>query len=1219
MKFHKQFFVGMEVCMSLRFIYGNAISLKSTYAYQYVIFESEKNPKQMYQVIVPEQATLLTQQQILRLHPRKSLLNIDIVSFQRLAYRVMEELNEQSPHILDDTGKSMILRRITSEQSSCLEAFTGNLSRRGFIEQLKSMMSEFLQYGIQPNQLEYMANNLEEQPLLQRKLHDLQKIYVEFRNTMGSGQITAEELLPLLCKWIPESEQVKNSVFVLDGFTGFTPVQYQLLELLLQYAKEVNVVLTADPQENLWHIAGDYELFYMSKTVASTLGKMADKLGVSVEKSIIVTKIKNVPSAIKTLEEGLFRYPVIPYKKEQNVVQIYRARTPKGEVRHTLQQILTLVREQKYRYGEIAIVCGDMESYVPLIQQEFGKINLPIFIDRKKNLLHNPLVELIRSVLEVIEEDFSYESVFHYVRNALYQLDCSMFSDDINDFASNDKIEQSYKEQKCSENRVKNRYLLDSLENYVKALGIRGSKRWKKEWKKTYKGMSLTPDLETINGIKNQIFDAVILLKEAFETRETVKTINIRLYELLEKLSVQEKLFSMAVDFSEQGELLMEKEYMQCFEKVIGLLEQLTDIMGDEVVSLSDYSDILDSGFENLQVGLVPPAIDRLIVGDVERSRIEGVRALFLLGVNEGILPVAKEKGGLLSDLDRERLKEMNLELAPTSKEEGFTQKYYLYLMMTKPSQYLFLSYSVLSEEGKSLRPSYLIGMLKKIFSSLKECVQEDEEQYTGKEMVMTKDNSMEVLLRAISQYEKDPSVDWWKDLYTWYYTHEPYRKQLMYGLEGMFVSYEKEELSQPLAARIFGAKPLNSVTRLERFAGCAYAHFLAYGLGLKEREEYELEAIDYGNIFHSSLELFFKLLQEEKLQWRDITDEQRIDLVKKSVKQVTLDYGNTILQSSARNQYLASRLEKMTDRTVWALTKQLKAGSFDSSGSEVNFSAQNNTPSLRLDVGEGLHMDLQGRIDRMDILEDDNKVYVKVIDYKSGGTSFDITKLYYGLQLQLILYLSAAMEIQERKNPNKEAIPAGVYYYNMKNPIVDAPRLEEKYVGDEKQQEILDNAVKEEVEKSILEQLRMNGLSNENPQILEMLDHTDNKKSLVIKNLSRDESGMPKGRSQVASTEQMKNLCHYGKKKAENLGSQMMKGNISVNPYEYKGKTACDYCEYGGVCGFDTGIEGYRYRRLNNMELNDVWNYLEQRKDSIEEENTTNHNELQSEDHLKN
>lgn len=1163
--------------MSLRFFYGNAVSLKSLRAYTYVIEEAQRHPEWMYQVIVPEQATLLMQQQMLQLHPRKSLVNIDVVSFNRLAYRVMEEIHEQTPHILDDTGKSMILRKITAKTAGSLEAFTGNLSRRGFIDQLKSMLSEFLQYGVTPDQLEQMALHLEEQPLLQRKLRDLQKLYAEFRETMGSGQITSEELLPLLCGWIARSQQIKNSIFVLDGFTGFTPVQYQLLELLLKYGREVHVVLTADPKENLWHIAGEYELFYMSKMVAYHLGKMADHMGISVDQSVVVTESKEIAPALQALEAGLFRYPAVPFKKDQNAIRIYRARTPQEEVRHALRQVLTLVREEQYRYGEIAIICGDMNTYVPLIQQIFGKVEIPVFLDQKKNLLHNPLVELIRSILEVIEEDFSYESVFHYVRNALYP---------------------------------EERHLLDALENYVKALGIRGSSRWKKEWTREYKGRPKEPDFAVLNEVRERIVKGLLPLKEAFAEKKTVKSVTVCLYELLDHLQAEKKLSAMAEAFHAQGELMLEKEYMQCFEKVMGMLDQMTDIMGDEIVSLSDYGDILDSGFENLQVGLIPPAIDRLVIGDMERTRLEGMKALFVLGVNEGILPSNQEKGGLLSDLDRERLKELDLELAPTGREEGFTQKYYLYLMMTKPSCCLFLSYSSLSGEGKSLRPSYLVGMVKKLFPYLRETVQEenvfgeaDTKGRDGREQVMTKDNSLDVLLDAIRQYEKDPSVDWWKDLYTWYYTHEPYRKQLLHGLEGMFVSYDRETLSRPLAARIFGAQPLNSVTRLERFAGCAYAHFLAYGLGLRERKEYELEAMDYGNIFHNSIEMFFHLLEERNLEWRSITDEQRMELVRESVEQVTMEYGNTILQSSARNQYLAKRLEKMTDRTIWALTKQLKAGSFESKGSEVPFSALHNTPSLRLDIGEGMHMDLQGRIDRLDLLMEEDRVYVKVIDYKSGGTTFDITKLYYGLQLQLILYLAAAMEIEERHNPGKEAVPAGIYYYNMKNPIVAASGLEGTKADSPEEQSRLDEAAREEAEAAILEELRMNGLSNENPQILKMIDHTPGKKSFVVKNLSRDESGMPKGRSQVASSRQMKELCRYGKEKAADLGSQMMDGNIPVNPYEYRGRTACDYCEYQGVCGFDTGIEGYRYRRLRGMELEDMWNYLEDREEKDSQE----------------
>ncbi len=1157
--------------MSLRFIYGNAISVKSSRAYAFVIEESERHPEWMYQVIVPEQATLLMQQQMLRLHPRKSLRNIDVVSFNRLAYRVMEEIHEPSPHILDDTGKSMILRKIAAHIADSLEVFTGNLSRRGFMEQLKSILSEFLQYGVMPDQLGQIAKQLEEQPLLQRKLRDLQKLYAAFRETMGSGQIAAEELLLLLCGWMEKSEQVRNSIFVLDGFTGFTPVQYQILELLLRYAREVHVVLTADPKENLWKISGEYERFYMSKTMACRLGKMADQLGIRVDPPLIVTESRPTADALRALEAGLFRYPLIPYEDDQDAVRICRARTPRKEVQYVLGQILTLVRKEHYRYAQIAVICGDMGTYVPLIRQVFGNVEIPLFVDEKKDLLHNPLVELIRGVLEMIEEDFSYESVFHCVRNALYP---------------------------------ERRSRIDALENYVKALGVRGSSRWKKEWTRDYKGRPAEPDLAELNEVRKRIGERIFPLREAFSEKRSVKQVTVCLYEFLDQIGAEQTLASMADSFRQQGEMMLEKEYVQCFEKVMSMLDQMVDVMGDEVVSLSDYRDILDSGFENLQVGLIPPAIDRLVIGDMERTRLEGIRALFLLGVNEGIFPSGQEKGGLLSDLDRERLKALDFELAPTGREESFTQKYYLYLMMTKPSRYLFLSYASLSGEGKSLRPSYLIGTLKKLFPRQKESVPgELAAKEGGQSMVMTKDNSLPLLLDAIRQYDKDPSVDWWRDLYTWYYTHEPYREQLFCALEGMFASYEREYLPRPLAAQLFGLHPQNSVTRLERFAGCAYAHFLAYGLKLREREEYELEAMDYGNIFHSSIELFFRLLEERGIAWRLMTDEQRTALVRESVGQVTMEYGNTILQSSARNQYLAKRLEKMTDRTIWALTKQMRAGSFESKGSEVFFSTLYHTPSLRLDVGAGMHMDFQGRIDRLDLFREENRVYVKIIDYKSGGTSFDLTKLYYGLQLQLILYLAAAMEMEQRQNPKTEVVPAGIYYYQMKNPLVEASDLEGILLDDPKEQSHLEESAREAAEAAMLEELRMDGLSNEDPRILQLIDHTPGKKSFVVKNLVRGEDGSAGGRSQVASSRQIKQLCRYGKDKAQDLGTEMMEGSIPVNPYEYRGKTACDFCEYRGVCGFDIGIEGFSYRRLHPMDPEEMWNDLRERETPDERE----------------
>ncbi len=1138
--------------MALQFIFGSSISKKSEEIYREVLGEAENHKEQLWQIVVPEQSTLVVQKQVLELTKNLGLAQVDVVSFHRLAYRVMEDVNQHSPGILDDTGKSMLLRKIAGEVADNLELFRGNLSRRGFIEQLKSMLSEFLQYGVMPKQLEQITEQLEDQPLLQHKIRDLNKIYQAFKNRMKGDVITAEELLPQLCKWIPESEYVKRSAFILDGFTGFTPVQYQLLELLMKQGREVKVILTMDLRENPYKITGMQELFYMSKQVVSRLSALADRNQVTVRPCIQVTESRPAAEAIKALENRLFRYPLHSYLQETDAIHLHRAKNPEEEVRYVLLQVLSFIRKG-YRYRELAVICSDMTVYTPVIEKWFGRAGLPLFLDRKKTLLDNPLVELIRSALEAAEKNYSYESVFALLRNGLIPL---------------------------------NRYEVDCLENYVKALGIYGRK-WKQTWTGTYRGMprDSEEELAGFNILRQQILDWLEPLVQVFAEKKNVKEVIRTLYGFLNALSVQEELVYKAAEFEAKGELLLVHEYRQCFDKVLGLLEQMTELMGEEVLSLNAFQEVLEAGFENLQVGLIPPAIDRLVVGDLMRTRLDGVKVLFMLGCNDSLIPAAGEKHGLLSDMDRELLKKADMELAPTGREDGFSEKYYLYLTMTKPSDHLYLLWSGVSGEGKSMRPCYLVGQLQKLFPK---AVQTSQDSLSPVERIWQPQDSLEVLIEGLRGYQKGSQESWWRDLFSWYRTHEGYETRLEHALGGLFAAYRQEHLSPEVSARIFGARPLNSVTRLEAFSACAYAHFLTYGLGLSQRQEYELNAMDYGNIFHESIETFFQILKSHDTDWEHISEEERLRYVQESVQKVTEDYGNTILKSSARYRYLVGRLERMTDKTVWALTRQLQAGSFLPEGSEVDFSAETNTPGMALSVSPGITMKLHGRIDRMDLARTEDGVYVKIIDYKSGSTVFDLTKLYYGLQLQLILYLSAALELTAKANPDQKTIPAGVYYYNIRNPVVEKPQ------AGQSPEELL-----QAVEQSVLEELRMNGLSNASPDILQLLDHTEGKKSAVIKNLTRDASGAPAGSSLVAGGEEMEQLCRYSKKKAAVLCREMLSGEIPVNPYSYKEQTGCDYCCYKGICGFDPGIPGYRYRKLQPLTPGEVLTLIQEQEDN--------------------
>lgn len=1146
--------------MALQFVFGNSVGRKSEYMYQTVIGQAEKHPDWQYLFVVPEQASLLAQKELVKAHPRHALGNIDILSFNRLAYRIFEEQNIPLLNILDDTGKAMILRRVTDEQKGSLTAFQKNLSRAGFIDELKSVVSEFYQYGIRREELERLVKQTGKHPLLQLKLKDFLTIYTCFDEKLQNEYITAEELLPMLCKVVEAkcSSLISNSVILLDGFTGFTPVQYQLLELLLIHSRHLVCSVTVGSGVDPYKRMESHELFSMGSIVVERMRAMAISHGISYGRDITVQENWDMPQgkSVKPekkivtrpefvhMERQLFRYPSKPYRDIPRAVSIFSAKNPQQEVNFLLQEILRLIREEGYEYRDIGVAAGDLETYHAVIIHQFTRAGIPFFIDRKKNLAGNPLVELIRGGLEVVEKKFSYESVFYYLRNGLLEFD---------------------------------RQDVDELENYVIATGLHGQKRWTEEWTRSYRGFK-KERLSKINETRKKVmepFETGIKSGQTWTVRERTEA----LVSFLQMVSAEERMKEMAEQFGARQEFHLQKEYEQAYGKLMELLDQFVDLMGDEKFSLETYREILDAGLQDIQVGLIPPTIDRLVVGDILRTRLGSVKALFVLGVNDGLLPRANERGGLISDMDREWIRDLDVELAPTAKEDGFTQKYYMYLMMTKPSQKLCMLYSRLNREGKAIRPSYLIGTVKKLFPRLEEQVL--EEQMKGIAGMRRPEDSMELLIEGIRQFLNGEDSDWWKELYSWYARRPEYRKRLDNITEGLFYSYRKEALTKQAARKLFLQEPMNSVTRLERFASCAYAHFLAYGLGLTPRVEYQISAVDYGNIFHKSIEAFFARVKEENLDWTQLTVDQRMEMVSKSVESVAEEYGNTIFQSSARNQYLVQRMQRITDRTIWALSEQWRQGEFEQSQMEAGFSSADGLPGMELALEQGIAMALQGRIDRIDVAEKDNAVYVKVIDYKSGSTDFDLTKIYHGLQLQLIIYLEAAMEMEQKKHPEKKMVPAGIYYYHIKDPIVEQENVENR----------------EEAQKAIRRELRLSGLSNQSPEVLDMLDHSGNKKSEIIKNLERDNAGLPTRRSAVADSAQMEKLCGFGLEKAKQLGKEMLDGKIEVNPYEYKKKSPCDYCEFLSVCGFDNRIAGFGCRRLSAIQPDEMWNLLDAQK----------------------
>lgn len=1185
--------------VALQFILGGAGSGKTRYLYETAIRESMEHPDTQYLVVVPEQFTMQTQKEIIRLHPRHGVMNIDILSFKRLAYRVFEDLGVSLPVVLDDMGKSMVIRKVAGMKRSKLGLYGHHLEQSGFINQLKSQISELYQYGITPDMLRDVMREAGS-PLLKQKLEDLELIYSGFRQYIEEHYITAEEILDILCRELPKWEVLKDSVILLDGFTGFTPVQYRLVELFLLHARKVLCSVTIDPRANAYQEGSIQHLFYMGKHTVCRLDYMARHHGIAKEPDVICSRrpawrFLESPD-LDFLEQNLYRYYGNVWDRPADHVVIYKSRGPAGEAAYVCSRIEQMVQEEGLRYRDAAVITGDLASYGRELAHQFDEAGIPYFLDDKKSIMENPLVELIRAALETIR-DFSYESVFRYLKTGLVY-DRAEDGDvpgagdvseagDVLDFGNLTSLGNAGQPEEAVEfdgSREHAGLMTDRLENYVRALGIRGWKRWESQWEKPCRGGEKL-NLKELNAYRQWILKPLRPLREAFkEEGATIGSVTAALREYLERMGLRGKLEDYSEFFrgrGNPGDENLVREYSQVYDRVLELFERLEGLLGAEKTDMKNYPQILDAGFGEIKVGVIPATIDQVMVGDITRSRLEDVKVLFFVGVNEGTVPQRKSGASLLTDRDRAVFKEFNMELAPTAREDGCIQKFYLYLMMAKPSRRLVLTYAGMSSEGKSQRPSSLIGEVEKLFPGI--AVQDEESVdwpvrtvRDGREMLI--DGLRKLREEKEGEHAKAPEgrdaeENAFMELYRYFYCSDEHREKVRQLVDAAFYSYEERGIGRAAARALYGQSLQGSVTRLEQFASCAYAHFLKYGLELMERQEYELEAVDMGNLFHQSIDRCFAVMKERGQDWRGLTEEGRKQLVKECVARVTEEYGNTIMASSARNAYLAGRVERITDRTIWALAEQVKKGDFEPTGFEVSFSAIDNLKAMRISLSEDEELQLRGRIDRLDLCEDEQHVYVKIIDYKSGTTSFDLAALYYGLQLQLVVYMDAAVEMEERNHPDKEVVPAGIFYYHINDPLADKQ----------------EGMTVEEIEKQILRQLRMNGLVNSELDIINHLDRDIQKESDVIPVAIKD-GYVQESRSSVASTRRFEDLRRFVNHKLQEAGKDILKGSIGLKPYKQASRTACDYCPYHAVCGFDTKTAGYGYRRLVGLKPEDIW-----------------------------
>lgn len=1137
--------------MALQFIFGGAGAGKSYYIYNNIIQQSIENPEKQYLILVPEQFTMQTQKELVTMHPRKGICNIDVLSFERLAFRVLTEMGESQRVLLEETGKSMVLRRVAQEKKKELKILGAKMDKQGYISQMKSMVSELRQYEISAEDLEDILENLASSPELYYKLQDIKTLYQGFFDYLEGSFITQEEVLDAMGRVAPLSKKLKDSVLVLDGYTGFTPIQIQLLETLLDICQEIYVTVTIAAGEDPYKMGSPHELFYLSKQTVASLLRIAKEKKISWKEYWIPEGkgtyqgrfADNPPMAF--LEKNVFRYRKKKYPKPQNAVQIYEAQNPASEMEMTAGQIRRLVRTKGYRYRDFAVITGDMQVYAPAASRAFKRYEIPCFIDEKHSVFLNPFVEYLRAAVDMIVENFSYESVFRMLRCGL------------NDISTEEA---------------------DRLENYVIAMGIRGFSRWQQEWVRSYRGEN-PEECVQIDKIRASLVEKWEPFYKKMKTPDaSVRTYTEALYQYITANKIQEKLKEFTRNFEAEGNLSLVKEYSQIYEIVMNLLDKLVEILGDKKVRIREFKEILEAGLSEAKVGIIPPTSDQVLVGDMERTRLKDIKIVFFVGVNEGKIPKEQQAGKLLSDLNREELKgslkERGLSLAPTAKENLYTQKFYLYLNLTKPSERIYLSYSRLSSSGEAMSPSFLVAQIQKLFP---DAVREWDVPLFAE----SKYGALDRLSEEMRKQDRTSPV--FEELMSWFTSQKEYGELVNRLIDAAYYVNPQESISKGVAEALYGTELSNSASRLEQFAKCACSHFLSYGLMLRERVRYEFSMADMGTLLHNSLDLFARKVREQGKSWVDLEDEERDTLAEDCVTEVVEKSGETILLSSARNAYTINRVKRMVKRSVWALQKQLKQGEFYPALTEWAFGEKDNIDSLNFDLESGQKLHLKGRIDRIDVCQDkENHLYVKVIDYKSGTTQLDLIKLYYGLQIQLALYLNAALELEKKRFPDKFVQPAGVFYYNTKDPILNKEDVKNP----------------ENPQEEILKKLKMDGICSSEPEILQKLDRNlsagKSVESFAVP-VKYTAKGTFSGNSKVANQEEFAIMMDYVQDKAKKIGREILKGNTNVNPFERQKENACEYCPYKEVCGFDEKLPGYGYRRLENYKSDELWQLMKE------------------------
>lgn len=1073
-------------------------------------------------LLVPDQFSLQAEKDAFFYLGKKSLIDLRIMDFNMLGHKVLREVGGRKPQLIDKYGSQMLLTKVLGKVEPELGVYRGFSWKSSFIDRIYGVISDMKRYGIEPDILTEVIEKLEPNSYLKYKLSDINRIYAAYQEHIEGKYLDSEDYILFYGEKILNSEMVKESEIWIYGFDTFTPKNILIIERLLKTSGKVNIVMTREK---------DNDIFDLTANVIGKLVKTAEDINEEVTVYGITGDSK------KSI-----------WNRKNPDVTLVAASNIYAEAERAAAYVLELVREHGYRFGDIVIVCNDMDGRGGVIRRTFGQWGIPVFVDKKRKVMHHPAVSCLLAVMEIVSRGYRTESVMRMIKSGL--------------------LDFSYEE--C-----------DLLENYVNGFKIRGT-MWNSEFSRTG-GRYSEEEMTLINFLREAVVDTVEKARQAIGKYNTAAEKTKGFYSFLENdFGMPERLEALIKRQEEAGFAEGAAETAQSWSVICNILDQIVEILGEEKVSNEELLKLMTIGMERVEIGLVPVTSDRVIMGTLQRTRLSRIKALLVVGVNAGVLPMESTDDGLISDREKGVLEEFDVELSKRDLVVKREEKLAIYRMMHLPEEKLYMSYSEAGESGDVQRASEVFEKAREFFekNGENEILGNLEKSDNIFDMLTSKSGTLSYMTDAVRKYIDGEDIDdKWLHIINWYEENHPYELQKV--KTGILFDNTAEMIGRSFSDALYRRDEEQlavSASRLEKYSGCPFAHFIMYGLRAETPVVYEMGMREIGDIYHRTLMKFSYALtppagsgvavDDAGSRWMTITEEE----CRKEIADIIADdagvFKEGLMGSGKAESYRTGRITEICGDAAWSMINQVRKGHVKNMYFEQSFGVGRRIPPVKVDAG-GSEVLIQGKIDRLDVFHEDA---VRVVDYKSGSAGIDMDYIAGGYKLQLMVYLKAAMG-------GFKAEPAGVFYFRISDLETDA----------DKSEKALETGVKERLEKSY----RLVGIMLDDEKTIGAMDAELMEKAsgdstvLPLKIKSKDGMITSSGESCLLSDVDFDELMTQVDTQVQRICTEICDGRIDIKPKKEKKKvgseykTACRYCEYAGICMFDTAFSGCRYEMI--------------------------------------